>query len=105
MTADQLPTETARPRFGPILSMGSGRGPVAARHRHGGGSRAFPRGGAYLAVGNPIKMSDSVSEVKRSLLLGEHTEEILREVGFDPAKAAEYIASPTLGGATRSAAE
>jgi formyl-CoA transferase len=50
-------------------------------------------------------MSDSVSEVKRSLLLGEHTEEILREVGFDPAKAAEYIASPTLGGATRSAAE
>jgi hypothetical protein len=37
---------------------------------------------------------------KRSPLLGEHTEELLREVlGFDAAKAAEYVASPTLGGA------
>ena len=38
-----------------------------------------PTRGKYLSVGNPIKMSDSVSEVKRSPLLGEHTEEILRE--------------------------
>jgi formyl-CoA transferase len=39
-----------------------------------------PTRGAYLTVGNPIKMSDSISEVKRSPLLGEHTEEILRDV-------------------------
>ena len=36
--------------------------------------------GKYLTVGNPVKMSDSVTEVKRSPLLGEHTEEILTEV-------------------------
>ena len=39
-----------------------------------------PTRGKYLTVGNPIKMSDSVSEVKRSPLLGEHTEEILSKV-------------------------
>ena len=39
-----------------------------------------PTRGKYLTVGNPIKMSDSISEVKRSPLLGEHTDEILRDV-------------------------
>ena len=39
-----------------------------------------PTRGKYLTVGNPIKMSDSISEVKRSPLLGEHTDEILTEV-------------------------
>jgi len=39
-----------------------------------------PTRGKYLTVGNPIKMSDSISEVKRSPLLGEHTEEILSKV-------------------------
>jgi formyl-CoA transferase len=41
-----------------------------------------PTRGKYLTVGNPIKMSDSPSEVKRSPLLGEHTEEILGWLGF-----------------------
>jgi formyl-CoA transferase len=39
-----------------------------------------PVRGKYLTVGLPIKMSDSPAEVRRSPLLGEHTEEILREV-------------------------
>jgi formyl-CoA transferase len=39
-----------------------------------------PTRGKYLTVGNPIKMSDSIPEVKRSPLLGEHTEEILTKV-------------------------
>jgi len=33
-------------------------------------------------VGNPIKMSDSVTEVRRSPLLGEHTQEVLTELGL-----------------------
>jgi formyl-CoA transferase len=41
-----------------------------------------PTRGKYLTVGNPIKMSDSPSDVKRSPLLGEHTDEILTELGF-----------------------
>ena len=39
-----------------------------------------PERGKYLTVGNPIKLSQSVSEVSRSPLLGEHTEEILKDV-------------------------
>ena len=41
-----------------------------------------PTRGKYLSVGNPIKMSDSPTEVERSPLLGEHTDEILHELGF-----------------------
>ena len=41
-----------------------------------------PTRGKYLTVGNPVKMSDSITEVKRSPLLGEHNEEILRLLGY-----------------------
>ncbi|HEX3645085.1 MAG TPA: formyl-CoA transferase [Vicinamibacterales bacterium] len=41
-----------------------------------------PTRGTYLTVGNPIKMSDSPSDVKRSPLLGEHTDEVLAELGY-----------------------
>jgi formyl-CoA transferase len=41
-----------------------------------------PTRGKYLTVGNPVKMSDSITEVKRSPLLGEHTEEILALLGY-----------------------
>ena len=42
-----------------------------------------PERGKYLTVGNPIKLSDSPSEVERSPLLGEHTDEVLKDVvGF-----------------------
>lgn len=39
-----------------------------------------PERGPYLTVGNPVKLSESPSDVVRSPLLGEHTDEILREV-------------------------
>ncbi len=56
-----------------------------------------PRRGKYLTVGNPIKMSDSISEVKRSPLLGEHTDEILSDVlGFKAAEIAEIKNSGAL---------
>ena len=39
-----------------------------------------PKRGTYLSVGNPVKLSGSPVEVLRSPLLGEHTQEILRDV-------------------------
>jgi formyl-CoA transferase len=48
-----------------------------------------PTRGKYLTVGNPIKLSDSPTEVTRSPLLGEHTEEVLAELGFDKAAVAD----------------
>jgi formyl-CoA transferase len=45
-----------------------------------------PKRGKYLSVGNPIKLSDSPTEVTRSPLLGEHTEEVLAELGLTGAE-------------------
>src|SRR5208282_2012517 len=39
-----------------------------------------PTRGPYLTVGNAIKLSDSIADVRRSPLLGEHTDEVLRDV-------------------------
>ena len=65
-----------------------------------------PKRGKYVTVGNPIKLSDSPTEVKRSPLLGEHTEEILRDVlKLDAKKIAEIKASGALGGGKPAAAE
>jgi formyl-CoA transferase len=47
-----------------------------------------PARGKYLTVGNPIKLSDSITEVTRSPLLGEHTEQVLEQLGYSPAEIA-----------------
>ena len=47
-----------------------------------------PERGKYLTVGNPIKLSDSPTDVQRSPLLGEHTDEVLTEIGFSDAEIA-----------------
>jgi formyl-CoA transferase len=53
-----------------------------------------PERGRYLTVGNPIKLSDSPSEVLRSPLLGEHTDEVLTQVlGYSGDEAAAIRAS------------
>jgi formyl-CoA transferase len=47
-----------------------------------------PKRGKYLTVGNPIKMSDSATEVTRSPLLGEHTDEVMAQLGYSAADVA-----------------
>ena len=65
-----------------------------------------PVRGSYLSVGNPIKLSDSPTEVTRSPLLGEHTDEILREVlAFDDTFIARLQESGALGEPVQVAAE
>lgn len=41
-----------------------------------------PERGPYLTVGCPVKLSDSPAVVKRSPLLGEHSEEVLGQLGY-----------------------
>ena len=84
---------------GPILSMKEIAAEQSLRDTGTVVEVDHPTRGKYLSVGNPIKLSDSPSDVLRSPLLGEHTAEILSDVlGFDAAKVAELIASPGLGG-------
>jgi formyl-CoA transferase len=51
-----------------------------------------PTRGKYLTVGNPIKLSDSPTDVTRSPLLGEHTEQVLAELGYSVEQIAELRA-------------
>ncbi len=67
---------------GPILSMKELAEEPALRATGTIVEVDHPRRGKYLTVGNPIKLSDSITEVKRSPLLGEHTEEVLAELGY-----------------------
>ena len=41
-----------------------------------------PVRGKYVTVGNPIKLSSSATDVTRSPLLGEHTDEVLGQLGY-----------------------
>jgi formyl-CoA transferase len=79
---------------GPILSMKEIAEEPSLRNTGTVVEVDHPTRGKYLTVGNPIKMSDSMTEVKRSPLLGEHTDEILRsELGFSEKELAEIKAS------------
>ncbi|MDH5409944.1 MAG: formyl-CoA transferase [Alphaproteobacteria bacterium] len=65
---------------GPILSMKELAEEPALRETGTVVEVDHPERGKYLTVGNPIKLSDSPSDVERSPLLGEHTDDILRDV-------------------------
>jgi len=53
-----------------------------------------PQRGTWYNVGMPIKLSDSPADIKRSPLLGEHTEEVLKDVlGYGDEKVAQLKAA------------
>jgi len=67
---------------GPILSMKEIAEEPALRASGTIVEVDHPTRGKYLTVGNPIKLSDSSTEVTRSPLLGEHTDEVLAQLGY-----------------------
>jgi formyl-CoA transferase len=90
---------------GPILSMKELAEEKSLRETGTVVEVDHPKRGKYLSVGNPIKLSDSPSDVVRSPLLGEHTEEIMRQVlRYDDRRLAEVKASGAVGGTGKVAA-
>ena len=82
---------------GPILSMKELAEDASLRATGTVVEVDHPKRGKYLSVGNPIKLSASPTVVERSPLLGEHTDEVLRDVlKFT----AEEIAAIKASGAT-----
>jgi len=67
---------------GPILSMKEIAEEPSLRETGTVVEVDHPKRGKYLTVGNPIKMSDSPTDVVRSPLLGEHTDEVLKQLGY-----------------------
>ena len=53
-----------------------------------------PQRGKWFNVGMPIKLSASPAKIERSPLLGEHTDDVLKNVlGYDDAKVAAMKAA------------
>ncbi|MDE1906242.1 MAG: formyl-CoA transferase [Rhodospirillales bacterium] len=83
---------------GPILSMEEIAADQSLRDTGTIVEVDHPGRGAYLTVGNPIKLSDSPTDVVRSPLLGEHNQEILKDVlGFSEREIASAMESGAFG--------
>jgi len=74
---------------GPILSMKEIAAEPSLRETGTIVEVEHPTRGKYLTVGNPIKLSDSKTDVTRSPLLGEHTDEVMEQLGYSLDQIAE----------------
>ena len=90
---------------GPILSMKEIAEEPSLRQTGTVVEVDHPTRGKYLTVGNPVKMSDSITEVTRSPLLGEHTEEVLDLLGFSANEIAEIKGSGAVTAEDKARAE
>ena len=81
---------------GPILSMKELAAEPSLRETGTIVEVDHPKRGKYLTVGNPIKLSDSATVVTRSPLLGEHTDEVLAELGFSREEVAGFRSSKVI---------
>ena len=83
---------------GPILSMKEISEEKSLRETGTIVKVEHPERGPYLTVGCPVKLSASPAEVKRSPLLGEHNEEILKNVlGYEGPELQSIIDSGAIG--------
>ena len=93
--------EICNPRdipVGPILSMKELSEEPSLRETGTIVEVDHPERGPYLTVGCPIKLTDSPVEVERSPLLGEHTDEVLRDVlGYSDEEVAARVAETESG--------
>jgi formyl-CoA transferase len=64
-----------------------------------------PQRGKWWNVGMPIKLSESPAKIERSPLLGEHTDEVLKEVlGYSEEQVAKLKSAGTFSAPPKKAA-
>ncbi len=91
---------------GPILSMAEIAADPSLRETGTVVEVDHPERGAYLTVGNPIKLSDSPTVVERAPLLGEHTTDVLRDLlALSDGEITHLLGSGAFGVASAIAAE
>ncbi len=78
---------------GPVLSMKEIAHDPALRASGSIVEVQHPQRGTYLTVGSPIKLSDFTPTITASPLLGEQTDEVLTELGYDAGQIAGMRAS------------
>ncbi len=78
---------------GPVLSMKEIAHDPALRASGSIVEVQHPQRGTYLTVGSPIKFSDFTPTITASPLLGEQTDEVLTELGYDAGQIAGMRAS------------
>jgi formyl-CoA transferase len=76
---------------GPIMSTGDLANDEHVRGRQMYVELDHPQRGTWYNVGMPIKLSASPAKIRRSPMLGEHTDEVLKEVlGYDDTKIGRF---------------
>jgi formyl-CoA transferase len=53
--------------------------------------------GTYLTVGSPMKFSTFTPTITGSPLLGEHTDDVLAQLGYSPAQIARFHQEKVVG--------
>jgi crotonobetainyl-CoA:carnitine CoA-transferase CaiB-like acyl-CoA transferase len=84
--------------FGPVLSMAEAFTEPHAQHRQMLQHIDHPREGRIPQLGHPIKFSETPCEIRTAPpLLGEHSAEVLAEVGYATSDIAELRAAGAVG--------
>ncbi|HLN13046.1 MAG TPA: CoA transferase [bacterium] len=90
---------------GPIYSLAEVFEDPQIRHQQMLVEMPHPVHGRVKMLGLPIKMTETPGEIRRvPPLLGEHTDEVLREAGYSPEEIARLRASHIVGASTGPAA-
>ena len=83
---------------GPIYGVDQALDHPQVRHRAMVVEREHPTAGAIRLLGLPVKLAETPGAVRRvPPMLGEHTAEVLRELGLDDAALAQLVAAQVIG--------
>ena len=86
--------EEAQVPSGPLNNMAEVYADPQVREREMVVNLSHPSGGSTKSIGIPVKLSETPASIRRAApLLGQHSEEVLRENGFTPEEVARLLSA------------